>query len=269
MIFGNFDFKDKNIFVTGAGGGIGKSLVTELLNKGANVWAADLMLDSLSSLGSPPNLTPVELDVRNQTSWESGLREFREGKRLDGLVQCAGVLKPGYIADIETRDIDFHIDINVKGLLLGATLVSRIMKRQKSGHIVNIASLAGVAPIPGIALYSTSKFAVRGFTLALAQELKEFQVSVTVICPDAVQTPMLDLQVGHEETALTFSGVQLTPEEVTNSILSSFQTKELEILMPMYRGLLGKIGNSFPGLSSLLYEALKKKGLKKQEEFKK
>lgn len=270
-LFNNYSFSGKNILVTGAGGGIGKDTVKSLSQKGAHVYATDLSRESMADLEGLANVSVFSLDVRKEESWNSVLSDFQgpgQNKRLDGFIQCAGVLKPGYIVDIDPKDIDFHIDINVKGLILGCTLVSRIMREQKSGHIVNIASLAGLAPIPGISLYSTSKFAVRGFTLAFAQEMKNHNVTVTVICPDAVKTPMLDKQVGYEETALTFSGVQLEPEEVTSAILNSFSNQEMEIILPFYRGVLGKIGNHFPGLSSVLVDILKNKGMKKQEEYK-
>ncbi|MCC5816528.1 MAG: SDR family oxidoreductase [Leptospira sp.] len=269
-IFNHYSFNKKNVIVTGAGGGIGKDTVQSLVSKGANVFAADLKKASMIEFKGLENVKIFELDVLSEKSWKSLLGEFLPGKnqKLDGLIQCAGVLKPGYVADIDTKDIDFHIDINVKGLILGCTLVSRIMRDQKSGHIVNIASLAGLAPIPGISLYSTSKFAVRGFTLAFAQEMKKHSVSVTVICPDAVKTPMLDSQVGYEETALTFSGVQLEPKQVTKKILDSFAGKDLEIILPFYRGVLGKFGNNFPGLSSVLLNVLKSKGMRKQKEYK-
>ncbi|WCL50523.1 SDR family NAD(P)-dependent oxidoreductase [Leptospira sp. GIMC2001] len=266
-----YPFADMNIVVTGAGGGIGQDLVRAMSSLGATIWACDLKKSSMVSLKNLTNVKICELDVRVESSWMKLLKEFSSSKNriLNGLVQSAGVLKPGYIANIDTKDIDYHIDINVKGLILGSTLASRIMKQQKSGHIVNIASLAGLAPIPGIALYSTSKFAVRGFSLALAQEMKEFDVSVTVVCPDAVKTSMLDNQVGYEETALTFSGTQLEPRDVTSAIIESFGNKKLEIILPFHRGVLGKIGNSFPGLSSFLIKKLKEKGMRKQMEFQK
>ena len=74
-----------------------------------------------------------------------------------------------------------------------------------SGHIVNIASLASLVPSPGLALYSASKYAVRAFSLAAAEELREHGVAVTTVCPDAVRTAMLDKQLDYPEAALTFT----------------------------------------------------------------
>ena len=152
--------------------------------------------------------------------------------------------------------------------ILGSTIVTQYLKKNnKQGHIINIASLAGVAPIPGISLYSASKFAVRGFSIALGYELKNDNISVTVICPDAVNTPMLDLQIPYEEASLTFSGSTLEPKDISNLIIKSFITKKMEILIPTYRGILAKLGNFFPALAFLLINPLKKIGNSRQKEL--
>src|SRR5205823_4569252 len=112
----------------------------------------------------------------------------------------------------------------------------------RHGHIINIASMAALAPIPGISLYSASKYAVRGFSLAAAQELRAHGVYVTVVCPDAVQTPMLDAQLAHDEAAATFSGPRLlTVEEVGRAIIGQgLARRPLEIYLPPSRGWLAR-----------------------------
>ena len=138
------------------------------------------------------------------------------------------------------------------------------------GHIINIASLAGVAPISGIALYSTSKFAVRGFSLALAQELTPHGINVSVICPDAIQTPMLDLQEDYDEAALTFSGPKaLTVEHIEDCLFSHvIPHAPFEVTLPWHRGVLAKIGSAFPQISMRLSNSLRKQGRKAQQKRK-
>lgn len=296
-------WEGKKVLVTGAAGGIGKAIVKNLSKRNAIVYATDLSLQTLKELSQLPGVYTFSLDVTKLSSWKSLLQKiqvsapnsldrktnnFKNKKSkpnkdsthssivnptqniLDGLIQCAGVLRPNYVKNIPPEDIDYHIDINVKGLMLGTIMCLKIFQEQESGgHIVNIASLAGLAPIPGLSLYSSSKFAVRAFTLALAEELKNTKISATVVCPDAVKTPMLDIQVGKEEAALTFSGKQLEPDEVAEAVLESFYTKKREIILPLYRGILGKLGNDFPTIASYIASILKKKGMKKQEEYKK
>ncbi len=260
--------------MTGAGGGIGKQVVIDLLSLNVNVVATDLNIDLLRNYLSTRDFNSSKLlvmkhDVRSEKDWNSILNEVLEKKwDLYGLINCAAVLQPGYIINIPIKDIDFHFDINTKGTIIGSTIISKyLMKNKKIGHIINIASLAGVAPIPGIALYSSSKFAVRSFSIALAYELKKNNIYVTVICPDAVNTPMLDLQIPFEEASLTFSGSTLEPKDISNLIIKSFKTKKIEILIPTSRGILAKLGNLFPNIAYLLVNPLKKIGNSRQKKL--
>ncbi len=118
-------------------------------------------------------------------------------------------MRPGHTPELLDGDVELQIGVNLKGVIYGTREAARLMLRQpdlaRRGHIVNIASLAALAPIPGLTVYSATKYAVRAFSLAAAEELRPLGIAVTVVCPDAVKTPMLDLQVGYEEAALTFT----------------------------------------------------------------
>ena len=160
-----------------------------------------------------------------------------------------------------------QLDVNSKGVIFGTQAAVRVMLEQGHGHIINIASLAGVAPVPGLALYSASKFAVRGYTLAAAFELREKNIKVTAICPDAVQTPMLDQQVNREEAAMTFSGSAspLTVEDIARAVFERALPKApLEITLPLLRGLMAKFGSAFPGSSFAMLNWLRSRGRQRQ-----
>lgn len=270
----NNSFIGKTIIITGAGGGIGRRIVMDLLPKNINLVATDINLDALRELlpntsEIRKNIILLKHDVRIENEWFSILREIEsKGWDLYGLINCAAVLKPGYIANIDSKEIDFHFDINTKGTILGSTIISQYLtKKGKIGHIINISSLAGVAPIPGIALYSASKFAVRGFSIALGYELKNKSIYVSVICPDAVNTPMLDLQIPYEEASMTFSGSTLEPADISRIVYSCLKNPSLEVTIPIHRGILAKIGNFFPSLAYFLVEPLKKVGRLKQNKW--
>ena len=130
-----------------------------------------------------------------------------------------------------------------------------------------------MAPIPGISLYSASKFAVRGYSLAVAQELAPHNVQVTVLCPDAIRTPMLDLQKDYEEAALTFSGSRfLSAREVSQSLQELIEAGQrgrapVERTLPWSRGLLARIASFAPATNMKLAGMLKRKGLKKQSKY--
>ncbi|MGH8505543.1 MAG: SDR family oxidoreductase [Stenotrophobium sp.] len=261
----------KNFLVTGCASGIGAALAHELLSRGARVCAADINIAAMAPLktvaGTADQLWLAQLDVRDAAAWEALVTEFstRWGQ-LDVIVNVAGVLRPGYCYEGEAHDVDFHLDVNAKGVIHGTRAAARHMLRQRSGHIINIASLAGLAPVPGLSLYSASKFAVRGYTLAVAHELRDKGIKVTVICPDAVQTPMLDLQADYEQAALTFSGSRsLSTQEVVNAIVERALVKApIEITLPASRGFVSKLACVFPAASALLINSLKKRGRQHQ-----
>ena len=264
----------KRFIVTGAASGIGRHLTQRLLQQGERVCAADVQLAALEQLqqeletsGLNEQLLIHSLDVRDAQAWEALFGELADQwGGVDVLLNVAGVLKPGYSWEISPQDVDFHLDINTKGLILGTAAAARVMKAQGQGHIVNIASLAGVSPVPGLCLYSASKFAVRGFSLSAAVELKEHGVHVTCVCPDAVVTPMLDAQQHHQQAAMTFSGSKaLSVEDISDAVLGKVLRKApLEVLLPDSRGLLAKLSSLNPRVLLGLHKAMVKKGLKKQ-----
>ncbi len=269
----SFSFVDKNFIVTGATGGIGKEVVHLLLLKGAKVFATDInesgLVDLKNANATFNGLQTMKHDVRFDNEWKQVLRAATKQGEIYGLIQCAGVLRPGYIANSSAADVDFHIDINTKGVMLGSIHVAHELKHRGKGHIINIASLAGISAIPGIALYSASKFAVRGFTLALAEELRADNVAVTVICPDAVATPMLDLQMDYQEAALTFSGGSpLSAEEVAATVIAAVESKPLEVVLPFWRGALARTAAALPEIAGILIEPLRQAGLEAQKKMK-
>lgn len=263
--------KDQACFVTGAGSGIGAELVRGLLQRGALVTAADLNLagmEPLRSLAAPGQLRCVLLDVRDPLRWQQCLAEAeQEQGPLTVLMNVAGVISPAYITDFTAEDVHRQLDVNAKGVIFGTQAAARLMLTRGAGQIINIASLAGVAPVPGLALYSASKFAVRGYSLAAAFELRERGVKLTVICPDAVQTPMLDQQVGREEAALTFSGKAkaLTVTDVAHAVFAQALPKApLEICLPASRGLMAKLASAFPSMSLRFMASFLARGRKAQ-----
>lgn len=260
--------------VTGAASGIGFALAQQLLQRGKKVCACDINVDALENLrqgNTDQQLLIQALDVRNTQDWQAVIdKVLAQWQRIDVLCNVAGVLRENWVRDASEADVHFHFDINVKGTIFGTQAVIPVLMKQKQGQIINIASLAGLSPVPGLALYSASKFAVRGYSLAAAMELVEHGISVTTICPDAVQTPMLDQQKGKEQAALTFSGKRaLTTQEVVDAILGpALHDKPLEIILPPLRGALAKVANAFPALAASQIGLLRKVGSKRQQKIK-
>lgn len=264
------------VFITGSASGVGLHLTERFYQAGYCVVATDIDYDTLKLKASERqwaehSVLLRKLDITSRSQWKKTWQAaIDRWQGIDVMCNVAGYLKPGLIHQSDPDEIDRHFDINVKGLILGSQLAAKQMVQQGSGHIINIASLAGIAPIPGIALYSASKFAVRGFSLALAQELSPLNVDVTVICPDAIDTPMLALQEHYEEAALTFSGSSvLTVEDIGDAIFDkALKNKPMEIDLPIQRGLMAKVASAAPGISSVLGSYLGKRGKAEQEKRK-
>lgn len=265
------------VMLTGAAGGIGNALAAELVRCGDFLMATDVDLEALtraaeSSGWLSSNVRLGQLDVRDAQAWQQAVQDVvHTWGRLDVMLNVAGFLHPGWIHEIDPIEIDRHIDINTKGVIHGTQVAARHMVERGEGAIVNIASMAALAPIPGISLYSASKFAVRAFTLAVAEELRPHGVHVSVVCPDAVQTAMLDKQIDFPEAALTFSGPRaLTAEEVATAVLDrALARKQVEVIIPRHRGWLAKLSNLWPRLAQALMPRLSKSGAQRQEIAKK
>jgi NAD(P)-dependent dehydrogenase (short-subunit alcohol dehydrogenase family) len=208
------DVSCKRVLVTGCASGIGCDLAQVLLAAGHRVLATDRVLPPLQQAARrwaaprvPEQLQLRALDVTDPLAWEAAVAAAQRcWGGLDVLVSVAGVLVPGWAHELTDDAVDLHLDVNVKGVVHGVRAVVPGMIAQGHGHIVNVASLAALAPVSGLALYCASKYAVRGYSLSVALELRPHGIAVTVVCPDPVQTPMLDVQRDVEAAAMTFSG---------------------------------------------------------------
>ncbi|MFW6067139.1 MAG: SDR family oxidoreductase [Myxococcota bacterium] len=258
--------------ITGSASGIGRHLTGVLAREGHRVLATDVSPGALQAAAEdeawPQDSVETHLlDVREPEDWEAALDAAEERFGPVGLVMnVAGVLKPAWAMDIDPDDIDFHLAVNVKGVVLGTRAAARRMVPRGSGHIVNFGSLASLAPVPGLSLYSTSKFAVRGFSLAAAIELRDQGVAVSLVLPDAVQTPMLDLQVHYEEAALTFSGGRaLTVADIGRAVVEEVLPKRpLELTLPAARGIMARAAGNFPAAAAMTRPLLVRVGRQTQ-----
>jgi 3-oxoacyl-[acyl-carrier protein] reductase len=262
--------------LTGCASGIGRHLTGVLSARGHRLVATDLDDAGLAREADArgwdrARVALRRLDVRSEADWEAALDAAASTfGRVDVVMNIAGYLHPGYVADLTAKDVDLHFDVNAKGVVLGTRAAARRMIAQGAGHIVNIGSLASLSPVPGLSLYCASKFAVRGFTLSVAVELKKHGVDVTLVMPDAVETAMLDKQVAFEEAAMTFSGGRsLTVEDIERLIVDVVLPKRpLEVALPPVRGILARVATAAPASVMRLTPIFVKMGQKKQERLK-
>lgn len=263
----------KIFWITGAASGLGHALTTSALKAGHAVFATDIQQEKLEEVAQEAkwnrdNLLLSVLDVRDAAAWDRAEKHFSlRWPRLDVMINNAGILLSGPLCEVRDDDVHRMLDINVKGVMFGSRHAANLMMKHGAGHIVNMGSMSSLAPVPGIGLYSASKFAVRGYSLALAMELKDLGIAVTCVCPDGINTPMLKAEAHSKDAALIFSGGRiLTTEEVRDAILGPvLQKKPMEYILPESRGWMAKASSAAPEFSSRIVSMLQKRGLKNQE----
>ena len=181
--------------VTGASKGLGLTLVKKLLAEGHSVVATSRTIAELQKAVSEENATflPLEVDLINENSVENAVLKSREkfGK-LDVVVNNAGYGQLGTLEELTDLESRQNFDTNVFGSLNIIRKTMPYLREQKSGFIINIASIGGLTgEFAGWGIYCATKFAVVGFTVALAAEVKEFGVNATVVYPGYFRTDFL------------------------------------------------------------------------------
>ena len=194
-----FELNSKCVVVTGAARGLGQAIAIKFAQAGANIALCDLQEDWLSetlekvkSLGSRAETYGINVaDVENVTE---GIKAIESDfGQVDVLVNNAGITKDGLLMRMSEEDWDAVLDVNLKGVFLCTKAVMRGMMKQRSGTIVNIASVIGLMGNPGQANYAASKGGVISFTKTVAKELASRNVRCNAVAPGFIRTAMTDL----------------------------------------------------------------------------
>ncbi|MGO4307208.1 MULTISPECIES: oxidoreductase [unclassified Cupriavidus] len=180
-------------FITGASRGFGTLFVRNALQRGDRVIATARNPQSLiETFGDQPNLLAVKVDVTNEADAVEAVRQGVERfGRIDILVNNAGYGVLGAVEETSIAEAKANFDTNVFGLLAVSRAVLPQMRKQRSGHVVNISSLGGYSAYHGWGVYGASKFAVEGLTEAMSQELAPLGIHATVVEPGFFRTDFL------------------------------------------------------------------------------
>lgn len=209
----------KSIFVTGAASGIGKETAKYFADRGWFVGLYDVDrygLEQVAGEIGEENCVQAVLDVRSRKDWASAVEGFGEatGGKMNVLFNNAGIGRHGWFEDISGDDNDAIIDINVKGVIIGVESCLPLLKETDGARIVNTASTAGLIPGPRLAVYTASKWAVRGLTESLHIELKPLGITVTTLMPWFVDTPILNIGASEGANVNMKQEIEATGAEV-------------------------------------------------------
>ena len=181
--------------ITGSGSGIGAGIAKSALKAGDRVIATGRNLDKVGKAPGEAgdNLAFVQLDVTDEARAKAAVEEaVQRFGRIDVLVNNAGYSHLGNFEELTIADIESQFATNFWGVAYVMRAVLPVMRRQKSGHILNISSVAGVVGQKHCSAYGATKFAVEGLSLATAQEVEQFGINVTVVEPGFFLTDLLD-----------------------------------------------------------------------------
>ncbi|MDW5593283.1 SDR family oxidoreductase [Conexibacter stalactiti] len=233
----------KVVAITGGARGIGRATAAALIRKGAKVAIGDLDLavteQTAAALGG--GTVALQLDVTDAGSFERFVAETeRQLGPLDVLVNNAGIMLVGPFSEETAAGAQAQVDINLLGVITGSKLALARFLPRRTGHLVNVASTAGKAGIPGGATYSATKFAVVGLTEAIRGEVRGTGIETSVVMPVPVRTELAaGLQKGR--------GVGLVePEDVADAIVDALEFPRHDVFVPRQIGRITRIGALLP-----------------------
>lgn len=189
------NLKDKVIVVTGAGSGIGRELVLNLVKRGSKVAAVDMNADGLAETkklagNTGEHISTHTLNISDKAAVEALPKEVVEKHgNIDGIINDAGIIQPFVkVVDLEYEAIERVMNVNFFGTLYMTKAFLPLLLKRPEGYIVNVSSMGGFLPVPGQSVYGASKAAVKLLTEGLFAELLDTNVHVTIVFPGATKT---------------------------------------------------------------------------------
>ncbi|TQJ40777.1 NADP-dependent 3-hydroxy acid dehydrogenase YdfG [Arthrobacter sp. SLBN-112] len=213
--------------VTGASTGMGAAIAERLAKRGLTVHAVARNEERLAELADRTGVVPHVVDLTDTAALAAVVNDLK----VDVLVNCAGVSRPGNILDSSEQDIDELIDVNLRGLLQLTRLVLPGMVERDLGHVVNISSIAGIYNFYGHTVYHATKAAVHQISRQLRNDTVGKRIRVTEICPGRVETEIFGRNMGGSPEAMEeawqtyYEGYEsLTTDDIVNALDYAIET---------------------------------------------
>ena len=244
------DFKNKIVLITGASSGIGRQTAIEFAKLGSSIILVARRKDKLEQVENELKQFNVKTlvcscDVSKKDQVEKMSKIVLEKlNSIDILVNNAGFAIYGSVYDLSVNDIESQMETNYFGMVYCTKNFLPLMLEKKSGHIVNVASVAASFGLPGIASYCASKFAMLGFSEGLKHELNGTGVGITVVSPIMVKTDFFD----HPsfEKMPKYSPTSLSAKTVAKAIVKASSSSRLEIITPSIVRIAVWLKHTFP-----------------------
>lgn len=254
-------FQDAVAVVTGGASGLGRAFSEELARRGARVVVTDLNEEGARAVAAGiagGRASAAALDVTRREDVERVLAETAATHgRLDYVFNNAGFAVAGEVQDLEPEHWRRIVEVNLMGVIHGTTAAYAVMTRQGSGHIVNTASLAGLAGFPTSTPYATTKFGVVGLSLSLRAEGEELGVKVTAVCPGFVRTGVFDaatyVRSRKEDVLANIPFKLVDADDAARRTLDGVARNRALIVFPFYARILWWLTRLHPALASPLH----------------
>ncbi|MGN6693680.1 MAG: SDR family NAD(P)-dependent oxidoreductase [Aquihabitans sp.] len=238
----------RSVFVTGASGGIGAAVVHQYRLAGAAVATSDLT-----------GHVDHHFDVTDMGATRAAIAAAEaENGPLDLVVACAGMGVSGLVEELTDEQWRQTVDINLFGTINTIRAGYEVMAPRRAGHLVAVASLAGLVPSPLLAPYGTAKHGVVGFMRALNLEAARIGVGTTVVCPGPVDTPLLDDGPGKVSNGIDvrrfltdIAGPAIAPADVADAVARAVERDQL-LVVPKRAAAIGRMQGLAPGLVAKL-----------------
>ena len=267
------EFTGITVIVTGASQGVGAATARAFAARGANlvlIARGQDKLDALAGeLGIDDRVMVAPLDVTDMAGFGELLARAEEAfGSVDVLVNNAGFHSRGKVESVAAEDIGRMIDVNLKAPMMATRMTLPYLRKSKRPAVINVASLAGRTPVPGSCTYSATKFGLRAFSLALAEELQGTNIKIASVSPGPIDTAFIMDDID-SVSDLTFSQPMSTTEQVAEAIVKLVDDRALDQPMPRISGYLATMSYLFPRLGRGLRPMLEKKGRRTKERLKK
>ena len=227
--------------VTGAGRGFGREIAKRLAGRGYTVMATDIDVEAARRTAEEVGGFAARLDVRDPEAHREAARLAGERGPLEVWVNNAGVLRTRKAWEHSDEEVRLLAEVNVLGVMWGSRAAIEAMREHagQNMHVINLASLSALTPVPGLAVYAATKHAVLGFTSSLQGDLRAANVPIRAhaVCPDGADTDMTRERSAEPDSAIIWSAPRmLSAAEVADAVAGLLDSRQLVLVIPRWRG---------------------------------